>query len=239
VARSAEERFEALGAFLGESGPDRCIVLVGCGEQAELYARMLEWGVDLAALAATGLVVPQPHGVDPAVALDLLPRRCRRPVRVAVWGDPERLVHTETSLATLAARLPAEILCVHRALALAPGDREVLGRLHGGLVRLPSVYDDGLLRVTEAPDGVVRLAGEADRSNTAVLADVLGGLLAAGRRTLDLRRLRFADRRTVRLLLGLAAGGVAALCAPTPPVGRLLALASPGSGALAPAGPGP
>lgn len=101
----------------------------------------------------------------------------------------------------LAQRPAARALCLydHRRY---PGELVALLRdMHTHEISTPSVYDDGLLRVTRAGPAEVRLAGEADHSNRGIVGRVLRGALeeaqwspaAPPTVTVDLSSLRFLD----------------------------------------------
>jgi anti-anti-sigma factor len=73
--------------------------------------------------------------------------------------------------------------------------------VHASELLTPTVYDDGLLRVTRTGPAALRLAGEADHSNRPVIRRLLDSTLAQALRSasapsdivLDLSSLRFVD----------------------------------------------
>jgi anti-anti-sigma factor len=78
---------------------------------------------------------------------------------------------------------------------------DAIRTVHASELRTPTVYDDGLLRVTRTGPGALRLAGEADHSNRPVIRRLLDSTLDQALRTgsaathivLDLSSLRFLD----------------------------------------------
>ena len=101
----------------------------------------------------------------------------------------------------LAARRAAGALCFYDQTRFPT---ELIGELrsmHHHEVSAPSVYDDGLLRITNTALGGVRLAGEGDHSNRGVLDRLLDTVLDEALSapsgptsvTVDLSSLRFLD----------------------------------------------
>lgn len=85
-------------------------------------------------------------------------------------------------------RFPSELICELRAV-------------HDQEICFPSVYDDGLLRITRPAVGALRMAGEADYSNRGILDRLLATVLDETLRspsgpsavTVDVTSLRFLD----------------------------------------------
>ncbi|GEL25854.1 hypothetical protein PSU4_48080 [Pseudonocardia sulfidoxydans NBRC 16205] len=224
IVGSFEERLELVASFLTSAVPEGATVLVGCPSVAQLADDLRAWDIDLDELERTGRVVALRARPDPAVELALRAVGTATPPRLLVWGRPW-LVARESVLGELARG--AEILCLYTAWETTPEHRARLGSLHDVVRSVPSLYDDGLLRVTEGPDGELLLAGECDLSNVSALAEVFESHLAAAPRIVDVGRLRFADVRTVRLLAGLVDDGAAAgIRRARPLIGALLGAAS-------------
>jgi anti-anti-sigma factor len=78
---------------------------------------------------------------------------------------------------------------------------DAMRAVHDSELRTPTVYDDGLLRVTRTGPAALRLAGEADHSNRPVIRRLLTTTLDQALRSpngaseivLDLSSLRFVD----------------------------------------------
>jgi hypothetical protein len=206
VARSAEERLEAVAAFLTEPAPSarNRVVLTGCVDRVELAGRLRAWDLDLPALEVNRHVLLLPRGVDAAVAMDFLPLSVSGVRRLLVWADPS-LCPCEHALHTLATCRDIDVLCHYRAHDLTRDLRDQVRSCHDHVREIPAVYDDGILRITERPDSVVHLAGECDLANVHALRSRLDDLVRIGPRVLDLSRTRFVDARTTMLLADLVA----------------------------------
>lgn len=99
-------------------------------------------------------------------------------------GEPDSasLVRWEEMLSEFCEREPATGLCEYDRRQFDPRQLEMLLDLHPAAVRLARVSPDGLLRITEvnAEGNHLRLAGEADISNSQLLAELLAKAAAVG-----------------------------------------------------------
>ncbi|MGQ0573316.1 MAG: MEDS domain-containing protein [Pseudonocardia sp.] len=96
---------------------------------------------------------------------------------------------------------PGRALCLYDRRRYPDAAIREMRAAHSAEVRAPSVYDDGLLRITRSGLGAARLAGEADHSNHGMIDRLLATVLDEALRahsgpaavTLDLASLRFLD----------------------------------------------
>ncbi len=120
----------------------------------------------------------------------------------------ELLVEYEIKVGELCAARSAVGLCQYETPRCEPHLIDEVLRLHDRLVQNPVVSTDGLLRVVplsqdEHGDTWLRVAGEADLSNSALLVRVVDDT-GVGNIHLDLVRLRFVDLKGVEALEELA-----------------------------------
>ena len=109
---------------------------------------------------------------------------------------------------------PATMLCQYERRHWSGSELERLGELHPVEVVAPSLYDDGLLRVTRLGPFHTRVAGEIDLSNRDVvrlmidreLDGVLRAVVHTGQVEMWLESLRFADVTSVVQFVHAAAG---------------------------------
>lgn len=114
---------------------------------------------------------------------------------------PAGLLRFDRALDGGLAGRPARALCLYDRRRYPEAALPELCAVHPGEVGAPSVYDDGLLRITRGGLGRARLAGEADHSNDGMIDRLLGVVLDEVLRspagltevTLDLASLRFLD----------------------------------------------
>jgi anti-anti-sigma factor len=96
---------------------------------------------------------------------------------------------------------PAHVLCIYDRVRYPDEVVEAMRAAHHTEVVAPSIYDDGLLRITAMGLGSARVAGEVDHSNRPRIRSFLEAALDRALRlpdapadiTLDLSSLRFLD----------------------------------------------
>jgi anti-anti-sigma factor len=96
---------------------------------------------------------------------------------------------------------PAHVLCIYDRARYSEDVVEAMRAVHRTEVVAPSIYDDGLLRITAVGPGAARVAGEVDHSNRPRIRKLLEAALDRALRlpdaptdiTLDLSSLRFLD----------------------------------------------
>jgi anti-anti-sigma factor len=96
---------------------------------------------------------------------------------------------------------PAHVLCIYDRARYPDEVVEAMRAAHHTEVVAPSIYDDGLLRITAMGSGSARVAGEVDHSNRPRIRSFLEAALDRALRlpdapadiTLDLSSLRFLD----------------------------------------------
>jgi hypothetical protein len=112
-------------------------------------------------------------------------------------------------------------LCVYDNNLLTGDQRRRILADHDLAISAPAVFDDGVLRITRAAEGI-RLAGELDVSNRHALVAVMTDGVTA----IDMRSLRFMDAGTVTAMYRAARGQVK-LWYPQPVPRRVIQLFDP------------
>lgn len=219
---SEEHRWELLAGFIRDGlTNNEQVILVGiAGEVTRLDDRLGAEGIDrsraqrhgqlitfsdadstaffdLTAEAASGRLIE--HTDD---ALHAGYRACRLS---GVFTDQAVGSHEEVFAEVTRGR-PLTFLCPYQATELNSSQITRIRDNHEFEVRLPSLHDDGLLRVTRDADGVIRLSGEVDPSNRAALVAVLdqAAAVTAGPLEMDLAALRFIDTGGLDAIVSLA-----------------------------------
>jgi anti-anti-sigma factor len=114
----------------------------------------------------------------------------------------EAVVAYESTLGRVLREHPfARLLCRFERRFFDDAAIDAVRAVHASELVTPTVYDDGLLRVTRTGPGALRLAGEADHSNRPVIRRLLDSALDHALRSpsaptdivLDLSSLRFVD----------------------------------------------
>lgn len=111
------------------------------------------------------------------------------------------LIDYDGAMAAEIAGRPARALCIYDRAHYTEPEQHRMRTVHEHEVTAPSVYDDGLLRITRPGLAAARLAGEADHSNHGMLDRLLESLLDEALRahaapaavTVDVSSLRFID----------------------------------------------
>lgn len=112
-------------------------------------------------------------------------------------------------------------LCLYDNKELTGAERREILAGHDVVVSAPALFDDGVLRITRAGEGI-RLAGELDVSNRHALVAVMTGGVTA----IDVRSLRFMDAGAVSAMYRAARGQVK-LWYPQPVPRRVIQLFDP------------
>jgi hypothetical protein len=112
-------------------------------------------------------------------------------------------------------------LCVFDNTTLSGPRRQRILAGHDTAVTAPSLFDDGVLRITRCADGL-RLAGELDVSNRHALV----AAMATEPRCIDMRSVRFVDAGTVTAMYAAASRPVR-LWYPQPVPRRVVQLFDP------------
>lgn len=118
-----------------------------------------------------------------------------------------RLEAYEARMVEVVAARPAAALCLYDRRRFDEAQSGAAVGLHDGVARLPTVSEDGQLRIHRLDgDGLrLRIAGEADLASSPALAAALG-TANGGDVHLDIGRLRFMDLSATRVLAEFGAG---------------------------------
>lgn len=179
-----------------------CLLSVSEEQQAEVAAEFVLGGHEVVCF-----------GLEPEWLLRRLREDGRPPVEVYV-GKPSC-----DAIATL--QSGDRLLCLFDNGKLSNASRSDVLAGHDEVITAPSLFDDGVLRITRLGDGL-RLAGELDISNRHAMADVL----RASPAVIDMASLRFVDAGGVAALYA-AAHGRLRLLRPQPVPKRVIELFDP------------
>jgi len=220
---SAEEYWEVAAAFIAEGvAAGERIIYLDDDTSGPVLERLEDDELAPAELMARGQLVVLPQEMTRMMLSEppeAVRRRLRSSIDIALGkGYPGWRLTGETSWglvraggygsadydAALDAELigrPAKALCFYADSRYTEAQQTQLRAIHEHERASPSVYDDGLLRITRVGPGMARLAGEADHSSEGTLDRLLDSVLheavhahtAPTTITIDIASLRFLD----------------------------------------------